>query len=139
MKRRILAMLLALTMMVSCLPVVTLADTPEAHIHCDCGKQTTLDAVCASCGTKAVTWTATDAMPTAQGHYYLTNGISAQGLDYKDGVKIAICLHGQNITSTSGGQIAAVGGGAELVLTDCVPQQGKLTGATSYAYGLLCV
>ena len=46
MKKRILAMLLALTMMVSCLPVVTLAEEqPQAHIHCECGKQTTLDAV----------------------------------------------------------------------------------------------
>ena len=135
MNKRILALLLTVVMVVSCLPVVAVAEPAEAHVHCVCGKQTVLGELCDSCGKNAVEWTATAEMPTASGHYYLTAGCDAEGLDYTGDVQLAICLHGQTVTSTSGGQILAVGAGGQVTITDCAKEQGVITGGNSYTYG----
>ena len=134
MMKRMMALLLAVIMVASCLPAGVQADN-VAHIHCECGKEKTLAATCASCGTVAVEWTPTDTIPTTSNHYYLTKGVTAQGVEIKDNAQVSICLHGKDITSTNGGQILAVSGGATLSITDCSDNQGKITGATSYAYG----
>lgn len=134
MMKRMMALLLAVIIVASCLPAGVQADN-VAHIHCECGKEKTLAATCASCGTVAVEWTPTDTIPTTSNHYYLTKGVTAKGVEIKNNAQVSICLHGKDITSTDGGQILAVSGGATLSITDCSDNQGKITGATSYAYG----
>lgn len=135
MSKRILALLLTVVMVVSCLPVVAVAEPESAHVHCVCGKQIVLGELCDSCGKNAVEWTATAAMPTTTGYYYLTEGCNAEGLDYTGDVQVALCLHGKTVTSTTGGQILAVGGGARVTITDCAEAQGMITGGSSYTYG----
>lgn len=135
MSKRILAMLLAVVMVASCLPVGVLAEN-EPHIHCACGKEKTLAAACENCGTKAVEWTGVDTLPTANGHYYLTEHVSAELVEYGPGAEVSICLHGQNITSTNGERILTVAaGGAKVVITDCAQVQGAITGGTVNKYG----
>ena len=99
------------------------------HIHCLCGKETAEGATCASCGGKAVAWTAADSIPTVPGHYFLTAEVSAESVSVNG--EIAICLHGQKIESTAGGNIFDVKNGGILTITDCRTEQGSVTGATS--------
>jgi len=134
MRKRVLAMIMAVILVISCLPVGVVAEG-DAHIHCLCGKETTLNATCEGCGEKAVEWIAVETLPTAEGFYYLTKNISAEGVEYANGMQTAICLCGHDITSANGGQILSTNSGARLTLTDCAQAQGKLTGASTNAYG----
>lgn len=135
MSKRILALLLSLVMVASCLPAGVLAEG-ETHIHCECGKQKSLDAICESCGTKAVVWTGVEALPAANGHYYLTKDVSAELVEYGPGADVSVCLHGQDITSTNGERIlTATAGGAKVIITDCAQEQGSITGGAVNKYG----
>ena len=133
--KRMLALLMVVVMVATFLPVSVLAEDAP-HIHCECGKEKTLDATCENCGTKAVEWTGVDAMPTANGHYYLTKDISAELVEYGSGAEVSICLHGRTVTSTNGERIlTAAAGGANVIITDCAENQGSLTGATKTKNG----
>ena len=101
------------------------------HIHCLCGKVTTLDAACADCGSKAVKWTGTNALPTKDepGYYYLTADVATNEINYANGGTFAICLHGKTLKSAAGSQILEVFTGATMHLTDC-QTTGTITGVT---------
>ena len=104
---------------------------PVEHIHCLCGAETTLDATCADCGSKAVKWTGTDKLPTKDepGYYFLTGDVSTAEVNYANGGKFGICLNGHALKSAAGSQIFEVFEGATMDITDC-GTTGTITGAT---------
>ena len=129
MKKRLLAMLLALVLVFSLLPSVVIAEGEE-HVHCLCGADKTKGTVCAECGSEAVVWDATSSMPNTTGHYYLSGPVTAEKVIINNSQNVAVCLHGNTITSTTGNKIAYIAGGATLTITDCAEVQGSLTGCT---------
>mgnify|MGYP003319931017 CR=1 FL=1 len=83
MKKRLLAMVLTLVIVLGMLPVGVTAE--GEHVHCLCGETTTLGATCSECNTEAVEWTAwdkTDSLPI-NGHYYLTADVTTGKANYK--------------------------------------------------------
>ena len=97
-----------------------LADAQSGvHTHCVCGKDssTTVNGHTHNTGT---TWTATDALPSTAGSYYLTQSVTADWTVPTG--EVNLCLNGQTIN----GKIT-VGGGATLTLTDC-SGNGKVQG-----------
>lgn len=97
-----------------------LADAqPGVHTHCVCGKDssTTVNGHTHNTGT---TWTATDALPSTAGSYYLTQSVTADWTVPTG--EVNLCLNGQTIN----GKIT-VGSGATLTLTDC-SGNGKVQG-----------
>ena len=73
------------------------------HIHCLCGNDTVIDGeVCSSCGSDAVEWTGTNAMPTsdATGYYYLQQDVTriADINYYQDGLHICLNHHTVNLS-----------------------------------------
>ena len=97
-----------------------LADAqPGVHTHCVCGKDssTTVNGHTHNTGT---TWTATEALPSTAGSYYLTQSVTADWTVPTG--EVNLCLNGQTIN----GKIT-VGGGATLTLTDC-SGNGKVQG-----------
>ena len=136
MKKRLLAMLLALVLVFSLVPGTVIAEGGE-HVHCLCGKETAKGAVCPSCGSEAVVWTATSTMPTASGHYYLTGPVSAGAQFLNGGEQISLCLHGQTVTSAAGKKFLYLNKNNVYNITDCTATgvgesylAGKLTGTT---------
>ena len=136
MKKRLLAMLLALVLVFSLVPGTVIAEGGE-HVHCLCGKETAKGAVCPSCGSEAVVWTATSTMPTASGHYYLTGPVSAGAQFLNGGEQISLCLHGQTVTSAAGKKFLYLNKNNVYNITDCTASvegdsytAGKLTGTT---------
>ena len=74
------------------------------HIHCLCGNDTAIDGeVCSSCGSDAVEWTGTNAMPTsdATGYYYLQQDVTrmADINYYQDGLHICLNHHTVNLSN----------------------------------------
>ena len=97
-----------------------LADAQSGvHTHCVCGKDssTTVNGHTHNTGT---TWTATDALPSTAGSYYLTQSVTADWTVPTG--EVNLCLNGQTIN----GKIT-VGSGATLTLTDC-SGNGKVQG-----------
>ena len=97
-----------------------LADAQSGvHTHCVCGKDssTTVNGHTHNTGT---TWTATEALPSTAGSYYLTQSVTADWTVPTG--EVNLCLNGQTIN----GKIT-VGGGATLTLTDC-SGNGKVQG-----------
>ena len=131
MLKRILSLVLSLVLVLSMVPVSSSVTAEGAeHVHCMCGEETTKDATCASCGTKAVVWTGIDKMPatSAPGNYYLTKDITAAPAEYPSGT-FAFCLCGHKITSSNGKRIIGLTG-ATMSFTDC-GTTGLITGATA--------
>lgn len=96
-----------------------LADAQSGvHTHCVCGKDssTTVNGHTHNTGT---TWTATDALPSTAGSYYLTQSVTADWTVPTG--EVNLCLNGQTIN----GKITV--GGATLTLTDC-SGNGKVQG-----------
>ena len=87
--------------------------------HCVCGKDssTTVNGHTHNTGT---TWTATDALPSTAGSYYLTQSVTADWTVPTG--EVNLCLNGQTISGS-----ITVGGGATLTLTDC-SGNGKVQG-----------
>lgn len=92
------------------------------HSHCVCGKDssTTVNGHTHNTGT---TWTATNALPSTAGSYYLTQSVSGDWTVPTDG-EVNLCLNGQTISGS-----ITVGSGATLTLTDCSSDNsGKIQG-----------
>jgi len=131
MKRRILSLALVLALVLSLMPLGIVSAESE-HVHCMCGAETTKDAVCADCGTKAVVWTGIDKMPAtnAPGHYYLKKDVAASPTFLTSG-EFSFCLCGHDLTSAAGKRILDVAkSGTKLNITDCTEEPGSVTGAT---------
>lgn len=101
----------------------------EEHTHCLCGKETTLDATCAECGSKAVIWSATGTVPTTDGYYYLSETVKTAKVAVS--ANVALCLHGKNLESAAGDTIVKTMPGYTFQLTDCNQSVGSVTGATA--------
>ena len=140
MKRRLLSLALVLAMVLSLVPVGMVAADSE-HVHCMCGLETTKDATCAECGTKAVAFTGITAMPSTPGNYYLTKDVAVAPTFLTSG-EYSFCLCGHNLTSAAGKRIIDVAkAGTKLTITDCQETVGSVTGATgaSATGSVLCV
>ncbi len=95
-----------------------LADAKSGvHTHCVCGKDSSTTVIPIT----GTTWTATNALPSTAGSYYLTQSVSENWTVPTDG-EVTLCLNGQTIN----GKIT-VGDGATLTLTDC-SGNGKVQG-----------
>ena len=103
----------------------------ESHFHCLCGAATELGKTCESCGSKVVSWGAADAMPKDSGYYYLTADISTAAVIPNPDAQIAICLHGQKITSAAGKKIWYLSKNVSVTVTDCAEEEGIITGVTA--------
>ena len=136
--KKILSLVLVLTMILSVVPVVPVAAEVSdpgltAHTHSDahtCGEK---------CPGGAITWTAwnnTSSLPTDDGHYYLTADVQLTGTkDIDAGKDITICLNGYNIRSASTARAVALNG--KLTISDCTAYTyndeyiaGSVVGAT---------
>ena len=91
------------------------------HTHCVCGKDSSTTVNGHTHNTGTTTWTATDALPSTAGSYYLTQSVSGSWTVPTDG-EVNLCLNGQTIN----GKIT-VGSGATLTLTDC-SDSGRVQG-----------
>lgn len=91
------------------------------HTHCVCGKDSSTTVNGHTHNTGTTTWTATDALPSTAGSYYLTKSVSENWTVPTDG-EVNLCLNGQTIN----GKIT-VGSGATLTLTDC-SDSGRVQG-----------
>lgn len=129
MKKRLLAMLLALVLVFSLLPSVVIAEGEE-HVHCLCGANKTKGTTCAECHSEAVAWEATNTLPETNGYYYLTESFQDEKAVI-NGQHVNLCLHSQTVTSTTGIKLAYVAGNGSLTVTDCTETPGNLTGVTS--------
>ena len=90
------------------------------HTHCVCGKNSSTTVNGHTHNTGTTTWTATDALPSTAGSYYLTQSVTADWTVPTG--EVNLCLNGQTI---SGG--ITVGSGATLTLTDC-SDSGRVQG-----------
>lgn len=132
MKKRILAMLLSLALLLGMLPAV--ATPTKAIDNSNLSFTNGNQAYCPACKA-TVTWTAfsgsissTKWLPKG-GHTYLTGDVTYTGTDYGIGFaqsgSITTCLHlnGHNITSTTG-KVASFGGGVINIMGN-----GRVSGA----------
>ena len=90
------------------------------------------------CGHGSVAWTATNVLPTAAGHYYLTGNVSVSstvGIAYNSGAEVTICLNGYDIVGTGSGRLFRVSNGTKLSICDCTGH-GKLTGGNNATGGV---
>ena len=152
MKKRIFSVVLALALVLSLLPVHTIAIGEEAAAtvleqetvtellteetapavqvqagHSDHG-------VCGSAGCvdhSDLTWTAWESgtsLPNTAGNYYLTGPVTIASQIAVTGVEVNLCLNGQTITLTgANNRIYNLSGGAKLTITDCASTAGKIT------------
>ena len=92
MKKRLTAIIISLTMVLSCLPTGIYAEP--------------VDTVCEHLGTTG--WqnvTASTGLPTASGNYVLTEDIDLTAVwQIGTGVDISLCLNGHTIKQTTNGQ-----------------------------------
>jgi len=142
MKKRLLSMLLVLTLVLSMVPVAVLAEevqvtaTPKAGTHTDAHK-------CEECGAAFEEWTGTDSLP-GTGHYYLTGDVTLTAERQVTG-ELHLCLNGYVIKAAANKRIFNTKGdtATELVITDCtaytdaedVYHAGALTGGLDKSAG----
>ena len=145
MKKRILALLMALVLTVSCLPPVALAEgtqatetslpsveqtQPELPEKTEAETAPVLSAAhgahtCEHCADSSVVWTAWESgtdLPNTTGHYYLTQNVNLTTLPNGKALtgaatNVVLCLNGQTVTTTS--RAYRVSDGAKLTITDC--------------------
>lgn len=68
-KIRLLALLLAFSMVLSVIPMPVLAEGTETHVHNDSGTAVTF----------TTAWTSNNSLPASAGSYYLTEDVSISG------------------------------------------------------------
>nr|WP_144365839.1 S-layer homology domain-containing protein [Lacrimispora amygdalina] len=92
---------------------------PQAdHTHCICGGNEDVNGhEHDTAGTEWTEWTKTDALPSTEGNYYLTQPVTGSWTVPKG--KVNLCLNGQTISGS-----ITVGSGATLTLTDCADNGG---------------
>ena len=94
----------------------------EAHKH-----------LCDECGSEVewTAWNSTTSLPTAAGHYYLTDNVTVNSqANIKAGVNVAICLNGFDIKSTAKRAFLVNGENAKLTITNC-QSGGKIFNSTT--------
>lgn len=149
MKNRVLALLLVLTLLVSCLPHVVLAEgvrnegqeqeTTEGQVE-----ETTTEAeteaavaiephshseahVCEDCKDQNVEWiewgdeeSEWTSLPVSTGHYYLTHGVQlSKRWNVSNNNNVVLCLNGQTVDCQSKCTAYQIEDNAKLTITDC--------------------
>ena len=127
MKKRVLALLLSLVLIFSCLPQMVLAESgaeaeknvpapvaePAVHTHA-------ASHVCEDCKTTEWTaWEKTTELPTAAGHYYLTGNVKiTKRWAVSGNSQVVLCLNGYTIDAnkTCAYEVKDT---AKLVISDC--------------------
>ena len=143
MKKRILAMALALAMVLSLVPVVATAEpaavtaSPKAGTHTDAGHSD-------DCGLTSgwTAWDKADSLPTS-GQYYLTKDVTLTGETQISG-DLTLCLNGFVIKTTGSKRVLSTkdGSGVTFTVTDCtaytendVYYAGAITGSKDASAG----
>lgn len=137
MKKRLLSVLLVLSLVLSMVPVtVTAADVHVKGTHA-------ANAVCQKCkAAKTWTaWTSTTTLPTA-GHYYLTGDVTVSD-QTKNTDNLCLCLNGYTINGPQSNKtFSSVKANKFIAIMDCtaveikgVYTSGKITGAKNAAVG----
>ena len=145
MKKRLLALLLAFVLVVSCLPHVALAEDTqpegqEQETTTEAVEQTTEETVdvpephghernnhvCEDCEDQTVVWQkweTPNALPRTSGHYYLSCDISLTSvnniLELKENKDVVLCLNGYTINCNGGRRAFSVFDTCRLTITDC--------------------
>ena len=162
MLKRSFAMLLAIVLVLSLLPLNVIAESTaqkntayteplaqhnhaasgDAHIceHCVAAGKTGSDAV--------PTWTALTgtSLPTTSGHYYLTGNVTVTNKDLTN-ADVVLCLNGYTVTAASGKRFYTLKQGARFTVLDCTAKTvtpeneddtgyraGKLVCSTDYGF-----
>lgn len=167
MKKRLLALLLALTLLVACLPHIVLAEgvqsegqeqeTTEGQVE-----ETTTEAavviephshsnahICEDCEDANVVWKKWDnpnALPNTTGHYYLSTPVKVSAYaDVKGTADVVLCLNGYTVDAQQKSCIYRVSGSAKVTLADCTAHTdadgnyvaGQLTGGKEQDRGAI--
>ena len=128
MKKRILAMLLCLTMVGTMLPVGAIAEGTEQIIVQE-EAPVLQEAVCQHEAQGWTKWDGTGALPTS-GNIILTQSVQLTGEYLLDGTTLSICLNGNSITAAAGKRVFHLTNSAVLNIHDC-DGNGKITGANT--------
>ena len=148
MTKRILAMLLAIVMVCSLLPVSALAegkDTEPLATH-DSAKH-----ICEHCDA-TTTWTAwgDDAsektkLPTS-GHYYLVSDIDLQSQTAVGSGELVLCLNGYDVVASKNAHVFRIATTGKVTITDCTAKvvdgiydAGKITPYSGGGYTVMIV
>ena len=111
-----------------------LANSTE-HTHCTCA-----GAAASGCEHGNVVWEAyeeSNALPTKDGHYYLTKDVVLTNQVWIANKNITICLNGHTVTAAKDARLITVQAGTVLNITDC--GSGKLTGGNKTFGGAINV
>lgn len=134
MKKRIFALLLALALIVSCLPHVVLAEgTQDQQTEPEVTQETVVqeapvtghsDAhICEDCSVESVQWQEwkdPNKLPTTTGHYYLTVDVKISAYADVNGTNsVVLCLNGHTVDAQQKSCIYRVSGNAKVTITDC--------------------
>lgn len=137
--KKILSLVLVLTMILSVVPVVPVAAEvsdpgltkhthSEAHI---CGEK------CPGGTIAWIAWSDAAKLPTDSGHYYLTTDVQLTATnDIAAGKDVTICLNGYNIKSASTARAATVNG--KLTVSDCTAYEQDGTYISGSVVGANC-
>ena len=150
MRKRFFALLMALVLVVSCLPTGALAvqtqtpenmekeiQVPQEQVEQTLEEEATpaLSAVhaehtCEHCADSSVTWMPwdkIDSLPTS-GHYYLTEDVSVSAATALVNKELTLCLNGHTITAAA--RVYRLSNGAKLTVCDCT-KGGKIYAGAS--------
>ena len=118
-KIRLLALLLAFSMVLSVIPMPVLAEGTETHVHNDSGTAVTF----------TTAWTSNNSLPASAGSYYLTEDVSISGTwTVPTGTTTNLDLNGHSIIMTGAQTVIKVSGSSTVFnLYDC-QGTGKITG-----------
>ena len=116
MKKKLLSVLLATVLLLTCIPLGAVSVSAETHSHPICGTNCS----CADVHS-AKTWQAfpTGTMTLSSGNYYLTSSIGFTGTNRLTiGGNVSICLNGYSIYKNGNSSVVIVESGT-LTLSDC--------------------
>lgn len=123
MKKRLLAALLALAMVLSVVPASVSAEPEHDNAHpCKDG----------SCGNATIEWKPWTGVEKS-GHYYLTGDVKLNAaVSLASGNDLHLCLNGHNVSGQDKTRLFALASGAKLTVSDCTT---KLDGNGKFVSG----
>ncbi len=128
MKKKLLSILLCLTMAVGLLPVSVWAAEP-AHKHCICGLGTAEEHIIHThrVDTEWVGISSLDEISSGSSYYYLKNNVTISK-SWNPPDKTVLCLNGYSIICSASEDVIKVSADKRLTLTDCSTNKtGKIT------------
>ena len=142
MPKRIIALMLALTIMLSFLPLLPQIATAEEPVVAVLTSHSADSHKCEHCD-QTVTWdtwgdtdTEKKTLPKSSGHYYLVCDIKVNAsTEVSDKADLVLCLNGYTIDGSGKNTIYRVGGSAKLTVSDCTAYTDD---GGSYHAGTIC-